>query len=274
MHSPTRWLALAISTLSASALRAQAPTQVTPSAPSPQLTTAQRPSSEQELWAQSARDWGLTREEWSRYRQLMHGPLGIYSPTLDPLTALGTEARNDSERRHIAELQVRMEAQRVQKLLAYQRAYDDAWKHIYPGLPPFQTPTQPNIAPSAVAGGDLDDPSSAAVAPGMRATPVVAPLQAASRARLAVFVKEDCPACDHRIKDLEASGQPFDLYMVGTRGEDARIRAWAARLGIAPAKVRAGTITLNHDGGRWFALGLPGSLPAVLHSVNGQWRRE
>lgn len=274
MHSPPRWLALAISALSTSALRAQAPTHITPSAPTPQLTTAQRPSSEQDLWAQSARDWGLTREEWARYRQLMHGPLGIYSPTLDPLTALGTEARNDGERRHIAELQVRMEAQRVQKLLAYQRAYDDAWKHIYPALPPFQTSVQPNIPPSAVTRGDVDATSSAPFAPGVMATPGAAPLHAATPARLAVFVKGDCPACDHRIKDLEASGQPFDLYMIGTRGEDARIRAWAARLRIDPTKVRAGTITLNHDGGRWFALGLPGSLPAVLHAVNGQWQRE
>src|SRR5574343_545328 len=40
-----------------------------------------------------ARDWGLRPEEWARYRQLMQGPLGIYSPNLDPLTALGIEAR-------------------------------------------------------------------------------------------------------------------------------------------------------------------------------------
>src|SRR5690606_34138892 len=38
-----------------------------------------------------ARDWGLETEEWSRYRELMQGPLGVYSPSLDPLTALGIE---------------------------------------------------------------------------------------------------------------------------------------------------------------------------------------
>lgn len=270
MHSPPRWLALAISALSTSALRAQAPTHITPSAPTPQLTTAQRPSSEQDLWAQSARDWGLTREEWARYRQLMHGPLGLYSPNLDPLTALGSEARTDSERRHIAELQVRMEAQRVQKLLAYQREYDDAWKRIYPRLPPFQAPAQSH-------SNTLMD----STAPGsVQATPLATSLRGGSapasvgRARLAVFVKEDCPPCDQRVKDLEGAGEVFDLYMVGTRGDDARIRTWAMHVKIDPAKVRAGMITLNHDGGRWFSLGLAGSLPAVLHSVNGQWLRE
>ena len=46
-----------------------------------------------------ARDWGLRSEEWARYRQLMQGPLGVYSPQLDPLTALGIEARSEEERR-------------------------------------------------------------------------------------------------------------------------------------------------------------------------------
>src|SRR3546814_20575381 len=75
-----------------------------------------------------ARDWGLGTEEWTRYVELMDGPLGIYSPNLDPLSALGVEARSDEERRRYAELQVQAEARRVEKLLAYKRAYDDAWR--------------------------------------------------------------------------------------------------------------------------------------------------
>ncbi|MBS0417979.1 MAG: TIGR03759 family integrating conjugative element protein [Proteobacteria bacterium] len=258
------WLVLVLWTLQVSGLQAQEPGQITPSSVSTLSSTPLRPSSEQDLSAQSARDWGLTREEWVRYKQLMRGPLGIYSPTLDPLTALGTEARTDSERRHIAEVQVRMEAQRVEKLLAYQRAYDAAWKRIYPALPPFLEPAQrpPNT------------PLSAAFQTGATPMPGASPMPRAAPARLAVFVKEDCPVCDQRVKDLEGSGQAFDLYMIGTRGDDARIRAWATRLKIDPAKVRAGIITLNHDGGRWFSIGLPGSVPAVLHSVNGQWLRE
>lgn len=48
---------------------------------------------------QAARNWGLKPEEWSRYQQLMQGPLGTYSPNLDPLSALGIEAQSDSERK-------------------------------------------------------------------------------------------------------------------------------------------------------------------------------
>jgi integrating conjugative element protein (TIGR03759 family) len=210
--------------------------------------TPTRPAAQDDGAAQSARDWGLSREEWSRYRQLMRGPLGIFSPNLDPLTALGIEARSEAERTHIAELQARMEGQRVTKLLTYQRAYDAAWQRLYPTLLPFQTGSQQN-RPSTTATEK-------------------------STQRLAVFVKEDCPVCDQQVKALEGRGQPFDLYMVGTRGEDARIRAWAMRLKIDPTKVRAGIITLNHDAGRWLTLGLPGTLPAVLHSVDGRWARE
>ena len=227
---------------------------------SPVSATTSRRAAELDTPAQNARDWGLTPEEWARFRQLMHGPLGVYSPNLDPLTALGTEARSESERKHIAELQVQMEAQRVQKLFAYQRAYDAAWKRAFPSIQPFSS----RRSAARTANNSIESAGGSTGVSGAPGDP----------ARLAVFVKEDCPLCDQRVKDLSSAGTAFDLYMVGTRGDDERIRAWAARMKIDPNRVRAGTITLNHDGGRWFSIGLPGSLPAVLHSVNGQWMRE
>lgn len=180
--------------------------------------------------------WGLDAAEWSRYQQLMQGPLGIYSPNLDPLTALGVEARSDTERQHYAELQVRAEALRVQKELSYQHAYDVAWKRLFPDQVPVRSLTSPSRPEVSLA----------------------------RTGRLAVFVKDDCPACDARVRQLQASGTAFDIYMVGSRGDDARIRAWAQRVGIDPTKVRARTITLNHDAGRWLMLGGQGTLPVVL----------
>lgn len=192
-----------------------------------------------------ARDWGLQAEEFARYRQLMQGPLGVYSPNLDPLTALGIEARTDEERRRYAELQVQAEARRVEKTLAYQRAYDAAWKRLHPALQPVL----------------LTDAGSSLSTPG-------------ARGRLAVFVKDDCPACEHRVRQLQTAGTAFDLYMVGSRQDDARIRRWAGKAGIDPAKVRARTITLNHDAGRWLSIGLQGELPVAVREVNGQWQRQ
>ncbi|MDR1934505.1 MAG: TIGR03759 family integrating conjugative element protein [Candidatus Accumulibacter sp.] len=189
-----------------------------------------------------ARDWDLRPDEWTRYRQLMQGPLGVYSPNLDPLTALGIEARHDEERTRYAELQVRAEARRVEKLLAYQRAYDDAWRRLYPDRP------RVDLSGMGVGPGDAG--------------------------RLAVFVKDDCVPCEQRVRQLHAAGTAFDLYFVDAPADDARLRQWARKAGIDPARVRARTITLNHDGGRWRALGLPGELPAVLREVDGAWRRQ
>lgn len=195
----------------------------------------------QESEARQARDWGLRSEEWLRYRQLMQGPLGLHSPNLDPLTALGIEARDEAERNRYAELQVKTEARRVEKMLAYQRAYDAAWQRVFPGLPRVD----------ALGGADEKE-----------------------HARRAVFVKPDCPPCAAQVRALQASGVSFDLYLIDSRRDDARLRAWARQTGVDPARVRARTITLNHDGGRWQALGLPGGLPAVLREVNGSWQRQ
>lgn len=218
--------------------------QSTPVNDSPIMSSQERTSSDVALDERQARDWGLQPDEWARYRQLMQGPLGIHSPNLDPLTALGIEARTDEERRHYAELQVQTEARRVEKTLAYQRAYDAAWQRLYPTLQRVDL-TGTNLAD----GGSL--PS----------------------VRLAVFVKESCPPCEQRVRQLQSEGAAFDLYMVGSRQEDARIRQWATRVGIDPDKVRERAITLNHDGGRWLSIGVQGDLPAVVREVNGQWLR-
>ena len=191
-----------------------------------------------------ARDWGLRTEEWMRYRLLMQGPLGLRSPNLDPLTALGIEARTDEERRRYAELQVQVEARRVQKLLAYQRAYDAAWQRLYPKMQRVDLP-EPSRRRSATSSG-----------------------------RVAVFVKADCPACRDRIQQLLRAGQSFDVYMVGSRQDDAVLRRWARETGIEPARVQARSVTLNHDTGRWLSLGLPGELPAVVRQINGAWQRQ
>lgn len=218
----------------------------------PILSSDNRPSRERPVAIeraaeQQARDWGLSVEEWTRYRDLMQGPLGVYSPQIDPLTALGIEARSDQERQRYAELQVAAEAQRIEKLLAYQRAYDDAWQRLHTDMPRV-------ILPDA-------DPAFSPVVP------------AASR-RLALFVQGACPACDQAALRLQAAGRALDIYVVDSGADDARIRAWAQRIGIDPAKVRSGQVTLNHDAGRWVSLGLPGELPVVVRQVGGQWQRQ
>ncbi|MFG1304681.1 TIGR03759 family integrating conjugative element protein [Xanthobacter autotrophicus] len=214
-----------------------------------QISSAIQPSREQPTAVaasdeQLAREWGLSTEDWARYRALMQGPLGVYSPSLDPLTALGIEARSDEERRRYAELQVVAEARRVAKTLAYQRAYDSAWQRLHPGLQRI-----------GLSGSDAQDAPEGSD-------------------RLAVFVKENCPACGPLVQQLQSAGTEFDLYMVGSRQDDGQIREWARRVRVDPDRVRRGAITLNHDSGRWLSLGLQGDLPALVRQVNGQWHRQ
>ena len=197
-----------------------------------------------------AREWGLTPQEWSRFQTVMEGPRGIYSPGLDPLTALGIEAKSEEERRRYAELQVRAERQRIDKELAYQRAYDQAFARLYPKEKVIQLSSNP------------------ASAPGSGALTAVK-----GTGRLAVFVQDSCNACIDRVKDLQNQKQSFDLYFVGSQGDDEIIRRWAILAGVEPASVRSRQITLNHDAGRWLGLGLGGELPAVVREVNGQWQR-
>uniref|UniRef100_UPI000DA6765B TIGR03759 family integrating conjugative element protein n=1 Tax=Pseudomonas huaxiensis TaxID=2213017 RepID=UPI000DA6765B len=192
---------------------------------------------------QLAEAWGLQPEELSRYRALMQGPLGVYSPNIDPLTALGIEAESEADQRRYADLQVQAEAHRVEKLLAYQRAYDRAWQARFPGMLRAELPDN---------------------------TPISSPRPN----RLALFVQADCPPCEHKVIRLQLSSTPFDLYLVGSGNDDQRIRGWARKVGIDPAQVQARRITLNHDAGRWESLGLAGQLPALVREVDGQWIRQ
>ncbi|AZC90181.1 TIGR03759 family integrating conjugative element protein [Pseudomonas carnis] len=206
----------------------------------------QRDSREARSDEQQAEDWGLLAEDWARYRQLQQGPLGVYSPNLDPLTALGIEARNDEERRRFAELQVRAESARVTKELAYQRAYDQAWKRLYPTLQMVTLTAAANSSPVRLQGNG----------------------------RLALFIEDNCIACNLQVKKLQAAGREFDLYMVGSDNDDARLRQWAQRVALDPRSVRERRVTLNHDAGRWASLGVAGDLPALVREVDGQWQRQ
>lgn len=184
--------------------------------------------------ARLAQQWGLSTEEWSHYEKLKRGERGIWSPSLDPLTTLGVEAATDAERRRYADLLVEKEAQRVEKELAFQRAYDDAWKRRFPALTPVGT-----------ASVDIT-------------------------ARLAVFVRENCPPCDTRLKTLLTSGYPLDIYLVDSRNDDSRLRRLALAWKIDAQRVQRRDITLNHDGGRWLQYG-QGKMPAVLAKQGETW---
>ena len=193
---------------------------------------------------QSAQAWGLDQKEFERFESIMKGPRGTWSPDIDPLTALGLEARTQAERQKYAEKMVRAERARVEAELSLQRAYDAAWTRLYPNDMPVNAFT---------ANGNEEEKDFHSIF----TSPSVA-----SKQRLSVSVAADgCEECDAVVKRLLSVQVPMDLWVVDSEGKDDRVRRWAAKVGIPPARVRLGDITLNHGG----ALKIEGTdLPRIV----------
>ena len=175
-----------------------------------------------------SRAWGLSPQEWHRYKQLMQGIRASISPaTISPIEVLGIHARDEAERRRYAERWVQAMREDVGRILAFQHAYDEAGKRLYPD--------EPLIDPDRLPG------------PGDR-TGTLQPSD-----RVLFFTRPDCPACDalwNRLRKRIDGVAGIDIYIVGVKpGDDPAVRAWAANHGIDPVWVRSRRVTLNHEAG-------------------------
>ncbi len=165
---------------------------------------------------------------------------GIQSPNLDPISVLGIEAHNDTERRHYAELWVKQEYERTEKELKFQREVDTAWKRLMPNMLPVNTGNAAGIAHDS--GG-----------------------------RLALFVREaDCQRCDARFSAVLADKRPVDIYLVDSEGSDQKLRNWAQQHHIPAEQVLERRITLNHDAGHWMRYGNR-IMPVLLQQGESGW---
>lgn len=182
----------------------------------------------------------ISNEDYKRYKELSKGIRKFQSPHLDPISMLGIEARNDTERRHYAELWVKQEYERTEKELKFQREVDAAWKRLMPNMLPVNMGNAAGIAHDS--GG-----------------------------RLALFVREaDCQRCDARLSAVLADKRPVDIYLVDSEGSDQKLRNWAQQHRIPAEQVRERRITLNHDAGRWLRYG-NGIMPVLLQQGESGW---
>jgi len=173
-----------------------------------------------------SRAWGLSEVEWRRYQSLMLGIRGSVSPeTLSPIEVLGIHARDAGERRRYAELWARAMFEDAERILAFQRAYDEAAQELYPGIPLIDAAKrQPkNREVASLDGAD----------------------------RVLFFTGVNCPACDavlaRLMKRLDGING-VDIYVSPIDGSgDDEIRKWAAAHAIEADWVRSGRVTLNHD---------------------------
>lgn len=172
--------------------------------------------------------WSLSPAEWHRYQTLMEGIRGTISPgSISPIEVLGIHARDAAERRKYAERWAVMMREDAERILAFQRAYDEAGRLLYPDQSLIDVAHLPN----------RDD--------GERA------LRRSDRVLL--FARPDCAACDVLLARLLARLDRIggvDVYLVNVlAGDEAAIRDWAVDRGIQPEWVKSRRITLNFDAG-------------------------
>jgi len=175
-----------------------------------------------------AEAWDLSDTEWQRYRALMEGIRGSISPaTLSPIEVLGIHARDEGERRRYAERWTRLMRDDAERILAFQHAYDRAWKRLFPA--------DRLIDPARLPDGETADVT----------------LQPTDR--VLFFTRPDCASCDALLRQLLKRVDTLagvDIYLLGLPpDDDTAARDWAERQSIAPRWVRSRRVTLNHDGG-------------------------
>ncbi len=225
-------------------LQAQAPTHID----TPTVATRTVPLQAGESEMARAQAWGLDAREWQRYRTLMQGLRASISPsTISPIEVLGIHARNPAERRRYAEQWARTMHEDVERILAFERAYQAASRRLYPNAVLIDRERLAQNEPPA-------------------------PLQAGDR--VLFFTRTDCPPCDallSRVLKHQSRVAGIDLYIAGIEpGDDAGVRTWARARGIDPTAVHTRRITLNHAGARLEELTEGrGTIPYLLRERDG-----
>jgi integrating conjugative element protein (TIGR03759 family) len=188
--------------------------------------------------------WGLDETEWQRYQALMAGLRGSLSqPSISPLEVLGIHARDEAERKKYARQFAEAMRQDTERVLAFQREYQQAWAELNPS-------------------GLMVDPSRLPASSTGRNT---AGFQTGDR--LLLFVKtRDCQACDNLLATALAgqrAGAQLDIFVAGAASDDG-IRSWARQHNIDPEDVRRKRTTLNHDSGQLAQVAGAGATPPAL----------
>src|SRR5262245_18016213 len=96
-----------------------------------------RIANSQEVTTQSttAQDWGLSLEEWQRYKRLIQGSDGLWYPHLSPPAMLGMRTETPKEQKHFAEIVARQEHDKVARELAFNQAVWVAMRSLYADEP-------------------------------------------------------------------------------------------------------------------------------------------
>src|SRR5690606_2249763 len=187
-----------------------------------------------------AKQWMLTESDWVKFKQIMQGPRGIWSPGLDPITALGVSETDPKERRRYAELWIKIESRRAELEIAFE--------------------VERQQAASRILGDQLAINNTGWIQEWEQKRDEI-------KKEVAFFVDAKCKEeCRSIFDELEASvgnNSRLDIYFKeGATSED--IGQWASFMNIPPEVVKSRRITLNYDKGKSATLKVDtSSLPQV-----------
>ena len=156
----------------------------------------------------TARTWGISETEWQRVQTIRAIRHGLVSDQITPLEVLGIFADNPDDRRRYAKLYAAQQRELLDRIAAFEADYLEEYAAL-------------NNRLSAGSRG---------------------------RSKLVIEINCDSTECRRQITEAISIAQngAVDMYVVGSAGNDAAVRIWAATNKIPPDLVRLRQITLNH----------------------------
>lgn len=185
--------------------------------------------------------WKIDEAEYRHYLELMQGPLGKWSPEIDPLLALGMFAHSPQQEQRFAELYAQQEFDLAERTLRFQQAYREAFDRLYPDVGILD---QQLLAPYFNYQQQQDD---------AREAKRLAQKRFVDGDRLLVFMLQSCDQCASTVSHLMSllsgvNNSGVDIYVLEAQDDDA-VRHWAGTHNIQHSWVDEQRLTLNRDEG-------------------------
>jgi integrating conjugative element protein (TIGR03759 family) len=206
----------------------------------------------------TARRFGLTTTDWARYEEVMKGEGRYHWSHLDPVWVLAIDAQSEAERNRYAALAAEQEYERNRKLFLFKDAYVEAFQSKYAHIPLMDLDAFEKRYKERQMKAAIDSPEQSLL-------DIAQPINTKGDRMVLFMATNGCPACDGAFMKLmqqQTSGVALDLHFIGDT--KSNITTWAKRMGIDPADIKDGRITLNNNTDMYAQYGNP-NLPAAYY---------
>lgn len=216
------------------------------------VQSQQSASAYQRSIEQSATDFGVSTQEWTRYRSIMDGEGRFHWKDTDPRVVLGIYSKNASQRKKYAEMMARREYELNKRFIEFNQEYVEAFQRLY-GNEPIMDITKVAAYQNQYTASNYGSSKPKGL------------LSAGDR--IVLFMNTDCSSCDsyyRQVKEVQEFSA-LDIYFVNDSNE--KITQWAKKMDISRDDVSSGKVTLNSDTAMYAKYGRP-ALPASFYFNN------